>query len=187
MDEHRTQRTFRKILEAMTFPGKIVQLEQSPNELSPLYSQTVLVCQTLLDGEVTFAVIGEKKVSQSIQAYTGSHEAKVEEADFIIIPNTVDSNEIADLKVAKKGDLLNPQKSATLFFEVDNLMDGIQLELMGPGIKDKTVIHADISKGFLKIRDELNAEYPLGIDVLFIDRSGYGMALPRTTKVTEVK
>lgn len=55
-----------------------------------------------LDGEVTYAVIGEKKVGQSIQAYTGSHEAKVEEADFIIIPNTVCSDEIAHLKVAKK-------------------------------------------------------------------------------------
>ncbi|RHW35775.1 phosphonate C-P lyase system protein PhnH [Lysinibacillus yapensis] len=187
MDEHLTQGSFRKILEAMTFPGKTIPLEKSSTEVPPLYSQTLLVCQTLLDSEVTFAVLQNQQVSQSIHAYTGSHETKLEEADFIVIPQMVSNEALIQLKSVKTGDLRDPQKSATLFIEVDSLTEGTAFELSGPGIKDKTVIHSNLSKEFIETRALLNGEYPLGIDTLFIDRDGLILGLPRTTKVMEVK
>src|SRR5690349_18716894 len=111
MEEHLTQGSFRKILEAMTFPGKTIQLDKSSTEVPPLYSQTLLVCQTLLDSEVTFAVLQNQQVSQSIHAYTGSHETKLEEADFIVVPQMVSNEALTQLKSVKTGDLRDPQKS----------------------------------------------------------------------------
>lgn len=186
MDEHTTQRAFRQILEAMTFPGKIIQLEKGAVEMSPLISQTVLVCQTLLDSEVTFTILNDSETSHSIHAYTGSHAVSVREADFIVIPQEATSM-IDQLNWAKTGDLRDPQKSATLVYEVESLTNGSPLELRGPGIKDKTVVHANLTTDFLEIRARLNAEYPLGVDAIFIDGEGYILALPRTTKVSEVK
>ncbi|HWL12336.1 MAG TPA: phosphonate C-P lyase system protein PhnH [Ureibacillus sp.] len=187
MDEHLTQDTFRKILEAMTFPGKLVQLEQSLIEVEPLYSQTVLLCHTLLDSEVTFAVVENTKISQSLHAYTGSHAVKMEEADFVIIPQNDAITVFSELNHVKIGDLRDPQKSATLFIEVDSLTDGKQFELSGPGIKNTTVIQSNLPSEFLEMRGMLNKEYPLGIDTLFIDSEGLVLALPRTTNVMEVK
>lgn len=185
---HSTQQAFRKILDSMSFPGKLNRLDQWMFEMPPLLSQTALVCQTLLDSEVTFVVLENPEISKSIHAYTGSHVAEVSEADFLIIPINVAIEKIVQqLKKTKTGDLRDPQKSATILYEVESLAHGTCYELKGPGIKKTETIFTSIPEEVMAIRAEINAEYPLGIDFLFIDQDGNLLALPRTTKVSEVE
>lgn len=187
MDEHRTQRVFRNILEAMTFPGKIIQLEKSESQMANLFSQTAVICQTLLDSEVTFSVLNDRESSQDIHAYTGSHAVHVREADFIVIPKEATDSFLEQVEWAKTGNLKDPQNSATIIYEVDSLFSGTHFELSGPGIKEEAFIYSTIPLDFIETRAKLNAEYPLGIDAIFIDKEGYILALPRTTRVLEVR
>lgn len=183
---HSTQQAFRKVLEALSFPGKINLLDECPNDMSPLISQTALICMTLLDSEVSFYVTDDN-ISKTVHAYTGSHSIDVSNADFIIISLPTSTDEILDrLNQAKIGDLVSPHKSATVILEVESLTSGFNYELNGPGIKGTVQLSCTVSPEVIKNRKDINAEYPLGIDIILIDRKGNVVGLPRTTQITEV-
>ncbi len=185
---HSTQQAFRKVLEALSFPGKINLVDECPNDMSPLISQTALVCLTLLDSEVTFHVDEENSlITKTIHAYTGCHMTDASSADFMILPLSSSNEAILNkLNQAKIGDLVRPHKSATIILEVESLMSGYKFELKGPGIKETNQLNCTISPSIIKKRNEMNAEYPLGIDMILIDRHGNVVGLPRTTRMTEV-
>lgn len=186
MVAHSTQQAFRKVLEALSFPGEINLLDECPNDMAPLISQTALVCMTLLDSEVSFYVNNDN-ISKTIHAYTGSHSIGVSNADFIIIPLPTSTDEIlVKLNQAKIGDLVSPHKSATVILEVESLTTGFNYELNGPGIKGTVQLNCSVSPEVIKKRKAINAEYPLGIDIILIDPQGNVVGLPRTTQIREV-
>lgn len=185
---HSTQQTFRKVLEALSFPGKINVIDECPSDMSPLVSQTALICLTLLDSEVTFHVAEESNlISNTVHAYTGSHRTVADNADFIILPLLTSNEEVLyKLNSAKIGDLVRPHKSATIIFEVESLTCGHQYVLKGPGIKGAIGINCSVNPEIIKKRNEINSEYPLGIDMILIDIQGNVVGLPRTTQISEV-
>lgn len=184
MSEHERQQAFREILDGMAFPGKVKKIQQSCSQISGLLPLTSLVCETLLDREVRFAVLGDEHISDSLHAYTGSRAVEMRVADFIIIPYDAPFPE--KLTLANVGTLENPHQSATIIYEISSLSEGNCYELTGPGIKEKKKISAAIPRKFIENRNELNKEYPLGIDVIFIDQHQHICAFPRTTNIVEV-
>nr|WP_106782396.1 phosphonate C-P lyase system protein PhnH [Lysinibacillus timonensis] len=188
MTVHITQQAFRQVLDALSFPGKVNKLAEGPNAISVFIPQTGLVCQTLLDSEVTFYVAGdEPNISKMVQAYTGSHITNIKEADFVIFPLMLSLEEaLTSLKSVKVGDLVNPHNSATIIYEVESLVAGYTYKLVGPGIKDINTLTCSLNPAIFEIRKEINTEYPLGIDLIIIDRQGNVMGIPRTTQITEV-
>jgi len=178
-----TQKTFRTLLQAMSHPGRVYSLSRE------LESGLILVLQALLDHEVAFAISGHQKEAleyKIIQA-TGSRPEALGRADFIIIPSGDSDGAILH---AKRGSLEYPDTGATVIYIVKFLNDmdkdnGKPIALLrGPGIKDEIAISMHgLGKNELSHIKEINSEFPLGIDCIFIDGANRIMCIPRSTRI----
>ncbi|MEC1177913.1 phosphonate C-P lyase system protein PhnH [Metasolibacillus meyeri] len=184
---HFTQRAFRTLLDCFARPGTVGELERE-YVVNGLYAETVTVCMSLLDGEVSFQTATEyQDINQSIRALTGGQIKPLEQADFIIIPHGTEKEQLLKaVEAAKVGDLIDPQKSATIMIELDGITPAIMAQLSGPGIKKLEMVELAVYKEFIELRTNKNKEFPLGIDCILIERSGRVIALPRTTSMNEV-
>ena len=187
---HDIQQSYRKLLNVMSRPGEIENISDLSEKLDidiEVYKSNYLIMLMLLDGEVSFNVYSEnrEKINKIVGQITNSKLKPFHEADYLFV--TKEAKNITDvMSICKVGDLSNPHKSATLIIEVENLDNNKELKLTGPGIKDSNYLSFESNKEWLKIRNEKNKEYPLGIDIILIDEKGNLACLPRTTKVQEV-
>jgi alpha-D-ribose 1-methylphosphonate 5-triphosphate synthase subunit PhnH len=194
MDSLESQAIFRMILYAMARPGKIVNLPNfkidppvgSKASLDSKYPFLVLF--TFLDSYVRFKVLDRKNsidatdVSTYVSTHTGSREAPIEEADFILIYGGSSKGLVSRMK---RGSLKYPNESATLIYGVEFLGEGsLHLTLSGPGVP--SVCELDLEGVEMdEMRDLIraNSEFPLGLDVIFSDKDGKAACLPRSTVV----
>ncbi len=183
-----TQNTYSSILQAMCHPGRAYQL--SPDNAATGDGQPdglMLVLLTLLDHEVTFFLLGDcaNDMEEKIFELTRSAVSDIASADFIIIP---DGKSGGELLKAKRGSLDYPDAGATVIYVVDSIGDRCNgkshILLKGPGIKDglEIFVRGSVKDELLCIR-EANAEFPLGVDCIFIDKSDRMMCIPRSTMI----
>lgn len=188
-----TQRTFRTLLQAMSRPGMVYNIGDSISD-SPVHpfthSSLMLVLRTLLNHEVTFSIIGqnENELDAIIRSTTGSCSTDLEKADFVVVPS---GDSRAAILRAKRGSLEYPDTGATLIYNAEFPIDGnpgkTGIVLKGPGIEDEVSLPVNRHvAGELKYLKEINSEFPLGVDSIFVDRPGRVMCIPRSTKI-EVK
>lgn len=189
---HDVQNIYRKILNSMSRPGIIENItEESKNiqAIECVYNGTVGLMLMLLDREVSYDIVFEKKeeVTRSLSKIVYGKIAEIKEADFIFLVEG--EKYLAEtLKIAKRGTLVDPHKSSTIICQVESLLKGEKLVLEGPGIKDVNYLNIDVMEEWIKVRDEVNREFPLGVDIIFIDRLNNIVSIPRTTKIIrEVK
>ncbi|APC50016.1 phosphonate C-P lyase system protein PhnH [Virgibacillus halodenitrificans] len=193
---HDMQKVYRKIVDSMSRPGKLANLETNAERIEydvACYHATLLIAMTLLDGEVSFHVISQnnQSVEEKIAAYTLAKHASMEEADYIIVlQDATDASIIEGIAACKKGDLIDPQYSSTWIMEsATPLSNQSQLQLAGPGIETKTNLHTNFTADVWQARTEAVLEYPLGIDVIVTDERHQVACVPRTTQISvrEVK
>lgn len=188
---HDLQSVYRKLIDATSRPGTVVNLEKEAGLLDgqmDCLPATILFAITLLDPEVTFKVIGkqEEAVSRMINHLTYSKSEHVAEADYIFILQDASIQEIDDaINQAKIGKLLNPHEAATIILEVADVTKGKLMKLSGPGILGDSLINLPDVSNWMGVRNEKNIEFPLGIDMYFVDQQHQLHALPRTTQITE--
>lgn len=191
-----TQKTFRTLLQAMSNPGRVYRLEQKLEvrsqksdkyNLSSVFCALPSVLQTLLDHEVTFNVFGHQREEWEYRIIraTGSRTANVEDADFVIIPSGGSDGAILH---ARRGSLEYPDTGATVIYSVHLLSardnGGVRVTLKGPGINGEiTPFIGGIKKDEFHYLKEINSEYPLGVDSIFIDAENRLMCMPRSTKI----
>lgn len=186
---HDTQKAYRKVVNSMSRPGTINTLKDECEILNlgvNINKGALLLMMMLLDREVTYSIECENKdiCIKEITQLTYSKCVNSEDADFLFILKDVMQNEVYDaLEKTKIGTLIDPQKSATVIYEVDDFDNGHSFELKGPGIDGKIEVSLNLSKELLKIRDLKNWEYPLGIDFIFIDSKYRIICIPRTTVI----
>lgn len=186
---HETQALFRKLVHGFSYAGETVIL---PNvaETAGLDERLYLTAATLLDQEVSFATLGfDSLQGQRLAQEFRSRQVPTSRADFVFLklPAADSADELSRLKV---GDLVDPQKSATIIAVYDEPTaddEARRFLLQGPGIpavleKAFSVAVAEL----LAIRNELNKEYPLGIDVILINEKQRAVCIPRTTVIKEV-
>jgi len=186
-----TQKTFRTLLQAMSRPGRVYSLSQE------LESGLILFIQTLLDHEVTFNVFGHQREEWEYRIIraTGSRTANIEDADFVIIPSGGSDGAILH---AKRGSLEYPDTGATVIYSINSLSQippihpfakggvrgDLRITLKGPGINGEiTPFIGGIKKDEFHYLKEINSEYPLGVDSIFIDAENRIMCIPRSTKI----
>ena len=176
----------------MSHPGRLYSLSQESRvwsqerELNGLIS----VLQTLLDHEVGFCVIGTGKeyLETTISELTRCPVKDISDADFIIVSDGESNGEI----LKARGTFEYPDTGATVIYVVGSLDDRdndrdnkktIAL-LKGPGIRNDiaSVIHG-LGKNELSHIKEINSEFPLGIDCIFIDSANKIMCIPRSTRI----
>jgi len=181
-----TQRIYRLTLDAMARPGKIVVLPQPelypPEGITPY---TAGVAFTLLDSETSFALLPDSDLSrQYICLNSGSRAEELSRAQFVILDGRDDFPALTDLC---RGDLLYPERGATLIVMVDTISEqgeGLRLTLRGPGVDGvRTLALKGLCPANMHCVQELNREFPLGVDLILTDQKGALAALPRSCAV----
>ena len=189
---HDLQSVYRKMVDSASRPGLISDLRKEAalieegNKKGPSAS-LLLLALTLFDQEVSFKVFSthEGTVSKTINQLTYAKPTETKNADYLLILQDAEKGSLeAAIINAKPGTLKNPHTSATVIVEVDSVTSGEALLLKGPGIHTTELVHLETNENWVENRQEKNKEYPLGIDLIFIDQNHQLLSLPRTTQIT---
>lgn len=184
---HDLQAVFRKLLDAMSRPGLVLDLGREAGGLDlelSLNKGLLLVALALLDAETSFALSsGDPEQSKTISQMTYAKQAGLGEADFIFVTAGDDSAQA--IAGAKAGSLVDPHLGATIVIEVPSLDEAGTLRLSGPGIESTSCLGIGLGNGWLAARKAKNIEFPLGVDLIFVDQVPRLAALPRTTLVRQ--
>jgi len=180
MHIHRTIRdhfTFRVLLQGMSHPGRVFPLPGLPGE----GSAAVELLGCLMDNEVGFAVIGDRDMEREIARHTDSRPVSLEDADFIIAQHGTTMGRLAHFR---RGSLEYPDTGATVLYLVEVLSETAGVVLSGPGIDGTTSLRiSGLDPGEWQLFREVNSEFPLGVDAIFLDRSGNIACIPRSSRI----
>lgn len=201
-----TQRAFRALLQAMSHPGQVYPLSgDTDNAIAPTgETGLLLVLRTLLDHEVSFSVAGApaEALEKTVARLTGCRSAAVADADFVLVP---EGKSKGDIRRAKRGTREYPDSGATAIYAVQSVQGNADVSesagntapvfseapvcaatavLKGPGIKGEiTVAIVGTSPEELADIKEMTADFPLGMDCIFVDGTGRVMCIPRSTRI----
>ena len=165
------QQAFRRILNAFSYPGRIVRLDRPATHALPV------VLATLLDSAATFADPCDV-VSPQDRQRLGACSVDASDAQFVIMPG----NRLPDFEPSV-GTLESPEQGATLLLIADKLTDCSGLRLKGPGIRDNATLHVDgVNDQWWKLRESWNGSFPLGVDVVLLSSDSL-TAIPRTIQI----
>jgi alpha-D-ribose 1-methylphosphonate 5-triphosphate synthase subunit PhnH len=189
---HDTQEIYRNILDCMARPGKINSIEKSTagiEEVSGISQALLGLAYTLVDREVSFHVIStnDKTIEKHIHRKTYSLSSSRNDVDYLFIEQALSKEEIENVMgQVRFGTLEDPHLSTTILFTVDGLSKtnetGKKLKLKGPGIESQeTIFISGLPPEWLFEREKVNKEYPLGVDMIMVTKSGDVVAFPRTT------
>ncbi|MDD9266743.1 phosphonate C-P lyase system protein PhnH [Paenibacillus sp. GCM10023248] len=190
---HDIQTAYRRVVDAMARPGTIADLSEEAAKLDGVQGclpATFLLAQMLLDTEVTFKVVSEreKETAYWLSQLTYAKEAALEEADFIFVLQDASPECLLQaIEAAKVGELKDPHSSSTVIVESAGVAGGgTKLRFTGPGIQSSAAAQLAIGGDeWIDARAERNAEFPLGLDLMFTDASHRLLAVPRTTQVVK--
>jgi alpha-D-ribose 1-methylphosphonate 5-triphosphate synthase subunit PhnH len=179
-----SQATFRRVLDAMAHPGRIVDLaalSPVPADL-PLSAAAAAIALTLADFETT-VWLSPRLVEAApwIRFHCG--------APIVASPGTARfafasaSDALPPLRDFDLGTDDFPDRSSTLVLDVPTLAGGAVLRLSGPGIRSTAQLSVGaVPAGFWDERASLTELFPRGLDIVLTCGTQLA-ALPRTTRV----
>ncbi|MBJ9988084.1 MULTISPECIES: phosphonate C-P lyase system protein PhnH [Paenibacillus] len=188
---HDIQRAYRKVVDSMSRPGLISDLTAEAAKADGQWGGlpvTWVLALMLLDTEVTFCICSQREaeLTRLLNQLTFAVRTEPEKADYIFVLHDAKEGDLLKaLQGAKVGTLADPHASATVIVELEELSGDFELSLKGPGIEDESFVRIPLAPGWLEARAEKNAEYPLGIDMLVVDKNNKLLCLPRTTQIEE--
>jgi alpha-D-ribose 1-methylphosphonate 5-triphosphate synthase subunit PhnH len=178
------QNVFRLVLDAMSHPGRIVELAAAilPANESGLPDAAAALALTLLDFETPVWLDGAfARAADYLRFHCGAplvSDPKASRFGF--------AGDLASLPALQQFDLGNidfPDRSTTLVLSVPALDARPGLTLRGPGIKDRAALQVGgLTGAFWTQRAEIASLFPLGLD-LVLSCGRRLAALPRTTIV----
>ncbi len=170
------QATFRAVLRAMSFPGRVITVPQAaaPEGLSPAAAAILLA---LTDQTVSVA-LPAPALSTWLGFASGARPAPPEAADFVV------AHTRPPLAALAQGDDAAPEASATLIWEVPALA-GPAIRLIGPGIQDALITNLPLDTAFLTEWAAQARKAPCGVDVILCAGRDI-VALPRSVKLEAV-
>ena len=182
---HQNHSTFRVVLQAMSHPGTSCQLPVQES-VTGAYAPLIQMLSCLMDNEVSFTIVGENSgsLATELSLSTGSAQADISQSDFVIATK---GTTLGQLPLIKRGTLEYPDEGATLVYLVDEVAEGAgTAELSGPGVNGTLrPLFTGLAPSELMGLREINAEYPLGVDAMFLDSNGRIVCVPRSTRIGE--
>ncbi|HSW17806.1 MAG TPA: phosphonate C-P lyase system protein PhnH [Ramlibacter sp.] len=182
---HDAQRAFRAALDALSRPGRPVDVGHDIEGL-PLGAAMAHLLLALTDDDT--AVWWQNSAGVALpwlRFHTGAKPADApQEAAFaaIVAPLSMPA-----LDAFAHGTLASPEFSTTLVIEVDSLDAGPSLQWHGPGIRDTQAVRVGgLPNGFWAQWQANHASFPQGVDVIFTC-GAKAIGLPRTTRVSRVE
>lgn len=184
-----TQQVFRMLLQALANPGRVYSIEKQAAGFTHPWKEQLAIGCTLLDNETTYYVEKTEVLHTSLAELTLAEPVKIEEAQYIFLTSLINYVNWENLlKGVRRGTLADPQQSATIFVYTDTFEGTQEVDLEGPGIDGVyTRNMPEYMYRLLLTRQEINFEYPCGVDVYFVNGAGEIMGFPRLCKISERK
>jgi alpha-D-ribose 1-methylphosphonate 5-triphosphate synthase subunit PhnH len=181
-----SQETYRLILHAMAFPGRIMTGSYGLGKDNVIHEASAAVCLTLLDRETPVWL--QEGGGSALKAWLRFHCGCpiVDDPSTAAFALILEPHSMPSLDRFHTGSAMHPDQSTTLIAQMEGLDDGRGISLSGPGIP--ATIDLDISAlpgGFWKEREMLCEGFPRGLDMIFTCGSRLA-ALPRTTQVKRI-
>ena len=181
-----SQAVFRRSLEALSHPGRIVDLADSLDPVPGVAPAAGALLLSLLDADTRLWLsdsLASGTVPATLKFHTGCHLAAApEEADFGLVAAP---GELPDLARFSSGSDEFPERGATLVLQVPALeaSGADSWRLSGPGIRDTASLFVpSLGWSFLQQWSANTAGFPRGVD-LFLASGSLLCGLPRTTKI----
>ncbi|MGA2615058.1 MAG: phosphonate C-P lyase system protein PhnH [Spirochaetia bacterium] len=186
-----SQATFRVLLDSLSRPGTIRILPLRPYESAPagFCPPALSILKTMCDHRVSFSV-GSSGLRPDWVSYLSMNLATpfrhVDVADYVLFEG---ERFDADFTRLNRGTPEFPEFSATALLCVGRLSEegdpgraGYALRLSGPGVKDAAILSVTgLDPRYLEERSKANMFYPMGIDLLLVDKDGRVAGIPRTS------
>jgi len=179
-----SQRVFRSVLEAISRPGRIVDVPAALQAPAPLHPASAAVCLTLLDYD-TPLWLDDASARPDVVEWLTFHcsmplAAEPAAAPFALV---ADAARMPGLEAFEAGTAEHPERSATLIVQAQALIGGTGRRLTGPGIAGEERLDvAGLPAPFWAWASENHARFPRGVD-LFLTAGRVIAALPRSTRV----
>lgn len=180
-----SQRVFRAILDAMSHPGKIVVLSDVEEAPAPLNAATAAICLSLVDFETPLWADTDIAASGEAMNYLRFHcgcpvtQDPAEARTGLI----ADGANLTSFARFNQGSDERPDLSTTLVVQVEDLQDGGDVTLSGPGIKSTTALGVSgVTADFWSAVQANTGLFPRGVDLILASGNRI-VCLPRTTKV----
>lgn len=182
---HDTQAVFRSLMTVMANPLQTENIAVQAEGFHDGHGAVLAVAATLLDNEVSFYVEKNMELDKKIRAYTLAASATYQQADYIFLTGALNCENIRNLFAdAKQGSLEDPQSSATFIICCESFTGDIPMRISGPGVDGVKEVYAnEYLKTICLLRQEVQQEYPCGIDLIFVNNADEIMAMPRLCKV----
>lgn len=167
------QRAFRVLLEAFSYPGKIVTFEGEE-------AAHVTVLSTLADETTSLWIDAGFAGVRAMAAAACWPLADRQDCTFALCRG----ERLACLDGFPMGSLADPHLSVTIIAEVERLSGGTPLRLAGPGVgpHGRTLAPYGLPATFPAAWARNNAAYPLGVD-LILTAGGLCTCLPRSVRL----
>ncbi len=165
-------RAFRTLLGALAAPGTRAESPLDPAGAS---------------GDAALALFVEAVYDERTPAWSDAsirlplpNAVALEEAHVLAVRGELEPGVI---EAAKRGHAESPEGGATIFaLSVDGAPEE-RVTLDGPGLDGPRGATLPLSRAAIEARARACAEFPTGIDIVFIDARGTIRALPRTTRI----
>ncbi len=178
------QAVFRAVLDAMTRPGRIVDVPGPFTVPSPLDPASAAVCLALVDLDTPLwldATCARAEVVEYLRFHCGAPLVTAPEAARFAV--VADASSLGTLARFDAGTDECPERSATVIVQVDALAAGRGRRLTGPGIDGETRLDVrGVPARFWTALRENHAGFPRGVDVILSAGTTLA-ALPRRTRV----
>jgi alpha-D-ribose 1-methylphosphonate 5-triphosphate synthase subunit PhnH len=179
-----SQRIFRSVLEALSRPGRIVDMPVEIQAPVPLHPATAAVSLTLLDFD-TPLWLDEASARPEVVEWLKFHcgvplASEPGAAQFAVV---AEAERMPGLDAFDAGTAEHPERSATVIVQVQALIGGTGRRLTGPGIAGEVRLDvAGVPATFWAWASDNHARFPRGIDVV-LSAGRVLAALPRSTRV----
>ncbi len=189
--EQESQRVFRRLLQAFSRPGRCVRIE--PLDPQAPFAAALALGRCLLDEAVSCGVVGTADTADGLRGLllqeTRVRTAEPEKADFLWVCGV--ENAAGWLARVCRGSAEAPQEGATVVCCLGSpgevrAAQRLLVRLAGPGIESPAGIAPEMEGIPLAAWEELqaaNAEFPRGVDTVFLQPEGRLMAIPRSTRI----
>lgn len=182
------QEAFRKVLHAYSYPGDIVSLTDEIMKLETrleCFGATQILMYMLLDADTTFHIVSNQHTLEGqVAKITYCVKATLSRSQYIWVTKDEQARLSEIMANISCGTLSDPHLGATLIVECDRITSDDMLILKGPGIESEKGSSLKIEDDtWLDVRKECNDQYPMGLDMIFVDEDGNCIALPRTTQI----
>jgi alpha-D-ribose 1-methylphosphonate 5-triphosphate synthase subunit PhnH len=182
-----SQVAYRRILDAMAYPGRIETIDLAFSPPAGLSAAAAAVALTLLDMDVDLWLSASLRepLTPWLRFHCGC--PIVAHTDLNAAFGLLGRGDACPLlDTARLGDPERPDISTTLIVECEALTGGPALSATGPGIKDAIAIAPrGLPRQLLAERNALRALLPLGVD-LILTAGAHVMALPRYIRIEEI-